>query len=146
MQIFHKLNAKGRGRLRLRRQPLYFRTDGGDRGDASPDDTTVLYHQPCESLEISPRAKFIIIALRCLRFSAVGTRTPLRTGIPDWRTKSLFPVCAWSADRQAGARELQLWRRTVRRRRYSGILIFLGGEKGPSVIPLTNGCLLRDAS
>lgn len=32
-----------------------------------------------------------------------------------------------------------------RRRRYVGILIFLGGEKGPSVIPLTNGCLLRDA-
>lgn len=32
------------------------------------------------------------------------------------------------------------------RRRYAGILIFLGSEKGPSVIPLTNGCLLHDAS
>ena len=33
------------------------------------------------------------------------------------------------------------------RRRYVGILIFLGGlETGLDVIPLTNGCLLPDAS
>mgnify|MGYP004575454767 CR=1 FL=1 len=68
----------------------------------------------------------------------------------DWneeREKSVHAKFARRAKEGGGEGECCGVRRHHARRRYVGILIFLGGlGTGLDVIPLTNGCLLPDAS